>query len=136
MTPLHRSNVCPTGLYWLMRDGGNLQRGVPERGQSTAGTTQTHTDKNTRRAIYPCGTTAGLRPKHPRGGVWQSRAKWILQRKRFKAFSVFQAAASRGFDGLFSGEMLCRCPGFVLIHWVLPHRVCSFKAALGAGRIV
>lgn len=67
----------------------------------------THT--NTGRIIYPRGTTPGIQPKHPPGEVWQSHAKWILQRKRFKAFielSVFQAAASQGFDGLFSGPFL------------------------------
>lgn len=38
VTLLHCADACPTGLYWLMRDGENLQRGVPVRGQSSAST--------------------------------------------------------------------------------------------------
>lgn len=75
--------------------------------QNTQARIYTHT--NTGCIIYPCGTTPGIQPKHPLGGVWQRHVKWILQRKRFKAFialSVFQATASQGFDGLFSGSFL------------------------------
>lgn len=53
---------------------------------------------------YPPATPTS-KPSVPPGEVWQSHGKWILARKRFKAFmvlSVFQAAASPGFDGLFS----------------------------------
>ena len=65
----------------------------------------THT--NTGCIIYPGGTTPGIQYKFPPGGVWQSHVKWILQRKRFKAFialSVFQVTAFLGFDGFFSGS--------------------------------
>lgn len=101
-----------------MKDREDLQREVPERGKSSTFTTQTHihthrkhkqryTHTNTGCIIYPCGTTPGIQPKHPPAREWQSHANWILQRKRFKAFialSVFRAAASQGFDGLFSGS--------------------------------
>lgn len=80
---------------------------------------RTHTHKDARCIICPCDAASGIQsqnppprlppltsppPPHP-GEVWQSHGKWILVRKRFKAFmvlGVFQAAASPGFDGLFS----------------------------------
>lgn len=112
-----------------MRNGEDLQRGVPERGKSSTSTTQTHshtcrkhkqgyTHTNARCIIYPFGTAPGIQLRHPPGGVWQSHAKWILQRKRFKAFialSVFQAAAPQGFDGLFSGSFLDFLRDFVVM---------------------
>lgn len=82
---------------------------------------QGHTHTNTGCIIYSCGTTPSIQPKHPHGGVWQNHAKWILQRKRFKAFmvlSVFQAAASQGFDGLFSGSFLDFLRDFAVVTWL------------------
>lgn len=131
VAPRHPADVCPTGLCWLMEDGESLQRGVAARGKipyiycthshklqkqaNTCTRRHRHTHAYTHKywmhnsSVWRCAAwypaPAHTPPFPPPGEVWQSHAKWILQRKRFKAFmvlSVFQAAASQGFDGLFS----------------------------------
>lgn len=87
--------------------------------QKTLARIYTHT--NTRCIICPRDTTPGIQPEHPPGGVWQSHAKWILQRKRFKAFivlSVFQATAPQGFDGLCSGSFQDFLRDFRVVTWL------------------
>lgn len=80
-----------------------------------------YTHTNSGYINYPCGAKPGIQHKHTPGGVWQSHAKWIVERKRFKAFisfSVFRATASQGFDLLFSGSFLDYQRDFAEVSWL------------------